>query len=503
MTTVTVAQTDEIAGERPYAEGVEQWRSEREAGLTKVGGWLSVAGLHWLESGANTIGTGATNSFVLPSGSAPATVGSLTLKGDTVVLKLAPGVSATVNGDAVTGERELKTDAKGPADKLTVGSLTMAVIVRGKRTGVRLWDDNAAARKGFTRLNWYPVDESFRVVAKFVPYTPPKKVGVATILGDIEEGTSPGYVTFSLDGQECRLETRSEGEELFINFRDATSGDTTYAPGRFLYAAKPENGKVVLDFNRAYNPPCAFTPFATCPLPPRQNFLKVAIPAGEKKYHASEDDFVPAGQKIEYADDVAAFLKVDKANPPKKGGILFIGSSIFREWTHVGEQMAPLPVMNRAFGGARTWEVLHYADDIVLPYEPKIIVYYCGSNDINTGAKPEEILERYRQFSNKVTERLPETTVYYVSSFRSPQKKEHWDVVDATNRLIRDYSAKTKNRAFIDANPLVFDKKGEPREELYREDGLHYKESFYPELAALIKPILEKAWLAERKKDGK
>ncbi|MBC8136116.1 MAG: hypothetical protein H8F28_09545 [Fibrella sp.] len=200
------------------------------------------------------------------------------------------------------------------------------------------------------------------------------------------------------------------------------------------------------------------------------------------------------GQKIEYADSIAAFAKTDRATPPVTGGILFVGSSIFREWTRLGEQMAPLPVTNRAFGGARTWEVLHYADEIVFPYAPRIIVYYCGSNDINAGETAEAIAERIRQFSTRVAERLPDTKVYFVSSFRSPQKRDRWNVVDATNRLVRDHAAQTKNRAFLDANPLVFDKHGQPRIELYREDGLHYKDAFYEELATLIKPMLDEEW---------
>jgi lysophospholipase L1-like esterase len=338
------------------------------------------------------------------------------------------------------------------------------------------------------------VNDAYLVKAKFIPYETPKKVGIANITGDVDEATVPGYVTFTMDGQECRLEAQSEGDGLFINFKDRTNGDVTYPPGRFLDAPKPENGVVYLDFNQAYNPPCAFTAFATCPLPPPQNFLKVAIPAGEKKYHVSEEDFIPAGQKIEFAHDIAAFVQADKENPPKKGRILFIGSSIFREWTHLKEQLAPLPVFNRGFGGSRTWEVLHYADEIALPYEPRIIVYYCGSNDINVGEKPEAILERYRQFSDKVTEQLPNTRLYFVSIFRAPQKKEHWDIVDATNHLIRDYSLKTKNRGFIDANPIVFDTNGQPRTELYQPDGLHFEDATYVAFAALLKPILQEAW---------
>ncbi|MBC7804650.1 MAG: hypothetical protein H7145_00675 [Akkermansiaceae bacterium] len=209
---------------------------------------------------------------------------------------------------------------------------------------------------------------------------------------------------------------------------------------------------------------------------------------------SAKEGFAPAGKKIEYADSIAAFAKADQASPPKTGGILFVGSSIFREWTRLGEQMAPLPVMNRAFGGARTWEVLHYADRIVFPYAPRVIVYYCGSNDINAGETADAIAGRVRQFGERVAERLPDTKVYFVSSLRSPQKRDRWDVVDATNRMVREYATTTKNRDFIDANPLVFDKDGQPRMELYREDGLHYKDTFYRALATLIKPVLKEEW---------
>jgi lysophospholipase L1-like esterase len=206
------------------------------------------------------------------------------------------------------------------------------------------------------------------------------------------------------------------------------------------------------------------------------------------------EDLVPAGQEIEYADDIAAMVKADRKNPPPKGQLLFFGSSIIREWAHLPDQFAPIPVLNRGFGGARTWETLHYANDIVLPYEPKMIVYYAGSNDINVGETPEAILERYRHFSGRVTERLPDTMVYFLAIFRAPQKKDRWEVVDAANRLIRDYSLKTKNRGFLDANPMVFDSKGQPREALYQEDGLHFTDAAYHELAAFLKPILQGAW---------
>lgn len=205
-------------------------------------------------------------------------------------------------------------------------------------------------------------------------------------------------------------------------------------------------------------------------------------------------DLVPKGQEIGHQTDIAAFIKADQEHPQKKGQILFIGSSIFRQWAHLTDQMAPLPVFNRAFGGSRTWEVLHYADQVVLPYEPKIIVYYCGSNDVNAGEKSEAIFERYRLFSEKVREKLPDTQIYYVSILRAPQKKDHWDIVDGVNKLAQDYSSRTKNRSFIDINPAVFDTDGKPRMELYQTDGLHYHDEAYVEFTAIVKPVLETAW---------
>lgn len=203
---------------------------------------------------------------------------------------------------------------------------------------------------------------------------------------------------------------------------------------------------------------------------------------------------VPPGQKMEFAADIARFRAVDKDAPPKPGQILFVGSSIIREWTQAAEQMAPLPVINRGFGGARTWEVLHYADDIVLPYAPKIIVYYCGSNDINAGEPPQGIYERYRAFSDKIAQRLPGTRIYYLAIFRAPQKKDRWDVVDRTNQLVRSFSARTPNRFFLDANGVVADAKGEPQAPLYRPDGLHYVPAAYDRIVAVVKPVLQEAW---------
>ncbi len=191
---------------------------------------------------------------------------------------------------------------------------------------------------------------------------------------------------------------------------------------------------------------------------------------------------------------IDAFLAEDKVHPPPKGGILFVGSSIFRLWKNLKEQMAPLPVFNRAFGGSRTAEVLHYMDQIVLPYEPKIIVYYCGSNDVNADEKAEAIFDRFRQFAVRVRERLPATRIYYVSINRAPQKQDRWEIVDAVNGLAKAWCEKTPRMGFIDVNPALFDKDGQPRMELYLPDRLHFKEPAYEEFTKIVKPVIEKAW---------
>jgi lysophospholipase L1-like esterase len=210
--------------------------------------------------------------------------------------------------------------------------------------------------------------------------------------------------------------------------------------------------------------------------------------------HAQAQDSTSARQQVRFADQIEAFLKEDLVNPPPKNAILFIGSSIFRQWTHLKEQMAPLPVFNRAFGGSRTEEVLLQMDKIVLPYKPRIIVYYCGSNDVNAGATASEIFLHFKQFCDRVTEKLPKTQVFYVSINRAPQKMSKWDVVDSANALVKNFCRTSKNRAFVDVNPVLFDNAGKPRMDLYRDDKLHFKDPAYEEFTRIIKPVLQKAW---------
>lgn len=191
---------------------------------------------------------------------------------------------------------------------------------------------------------------------------------------------------------------------------------------------------------------------------------------------------------------IVAFETADRAAPPRQGGILFVGSSIFRQWTGLATHMAPLPVVNRAFGGSRTAEQLHYMDRIVLPYRPRLIVYYCGSNDVNANETAEAIAGRYEAFSERVRAALPDTHVYFTSIIKAPQKRDRWHVVDAVNERVRAYSARATGRGYIEVNTVLQDAAGEPLLELYLPDRLHYLPPAYDRMAAAIRPPVERAW---------
>jgi uncharacterized protein (DUF1684 family) len=273
-----------VAGMR-YVHDIEDWQRARAERLTADGGWLTVAGLFWLKPGKNGFGADPTSDVVLPAHAAPRQAGAFVLEGNQVRVEVTPGAAVTLGGKPVT-RMTLKSDAGGTApDVLSLGALTMQIIDRGGRLGVRLKDMKSPARAAFKGLRYFPIDPRYRVVARFVPHTAPVTLDIPTVLGTVESMPSPGYASFHLPGaaEVLRLDAVLEpGEtELFFIFRDATAGKTTYGAGRFLYAAPPVAGTVVLDFNRAYSPPCAFTPHATCPLPPPNNRLPVAIEAGE------------------------------------------------------------------------------------------------------------------------------------------------------------------------------------------------------------------------------
>jgi uncharacterized protein (DUF1684 family) len=258
-----------------YLAEIEAWRREREKRLTADDGWLTVVGLFWLKQGSNSFGTDPSCDIVLPPGSAPPRAGTFEHSHGRTLLRWAdrPGLPL-----------KMQPDAPGPPTIATVGDLSLLVIRRGDRYAIRLRDRNSPFRKQFTGLRWYPVDAAWRVRARFTPYPEPRKLRVGSTIGEPQEFDAPGYLEFDVQGRRLRLEPARSGAELFLIFKDLTSGKTTYPAGRFLYAPLPKDGTVVLDFNKAFNPPCAFTPYTTCPLPPKQNHLPVAVEAGEKLY---------------------------------------------------------------------------------------------------------------------------------------------------------------------------------------------------------------------------
>ena len=274
-----------------YLREIAKWKQERAAELRDQ--WLPLSGLFWLKEGESTFGSASDNTIVLPKG--PAHAGVLAMKeGGKVGVKLAPGVLATAGTEANKAKRVRETpmlpQPPGPPTVLALGTLRMHVIVRGDRVGLRLRDLDSHAVRSFKGIPTFPLDPQWRVTADWVP-SPGKKIPVMNVLNDVMQYESPGVARFAVPGQAAgqtvTLRAVVEGDQLFFIFADATSGKSTYGAGRYLYSAMPasplnKDGKVTLDFNQAFTPPCGFTPYATCPLPPQENKLQVAIEAGEK-----------------------------------------------------------------------------------------------------------------------------------------------------------------------------------------------------------------------------
>jgi uncharacterized protein (DUF1684 family) len=268
-----------------YAAEIDAWRNQRLERLTADDGWLTLTGLYWLEPGENRFGSAPDSNVVLPDDSVPEIAGLLILGADGSVAALAePDSGAEVNGEPLTSTI-LATDADGRPDVVTAGRISFYIIDREGRLAARVKDPEALTRLTFTGIEHFAIDPAYRVEARFEPYDEPRDVAIPTVLGRDTSMLATGVLRFTLNGEEQVLEPyldTPEDDTLFLIFRDATSGVTTYGAGRFLTADAPgEDGTTVLDFNLAYNPPCAFTPYATCPLPPPQNVLDVAIEAGE------------------------------------------------------------------------------------------------------------------------------------------------------------------------------------------------------------------------------
>ena len=270
------------AADPAYAKRVNDWRAKVEKSLRADNGWLTLAGRYVLKPGENTFGTGPGNDIVFPKGLGPAGMGSVFVENGRVTVKMVEGLRMRKDGIDYT-VRDMGTNPE-KRDWVHVGRLAFHFIEREGKFIMRLADNLSEVRTRFGGRVWYDVDDRYYVPAKFVPYEPGKKIAIVNVLDETSDEPVAGYVEFELNGRPHRLDALDDEGGLFIIFSDGTAGDTTYKPGRFLYVEeKPEpNKRFMLDLNRAYNPPCAFSEFTTCPLPPKQNKLQVRIEAGEK-----------------------------------------------------------------------------------------------------------------------------------------------------------------------------------------------------------------------------
>ena len=269
--------------ELDYFTEMRDWQKTMDDQLRAKDGWLTLVGLHWLRMGKNEVGSNPTHPVPLPAG-VPDTVGTLTLVDEkNVVFETAPGVSVVVDGEEFSGRLELESDINRNQTILSIGTVSFYIILRGIRTGVRVKQTDSPARTNFPGRTWWPVDEALRVNAKINYYEPQKIVGIPDILGNVNESAMDCVLEFELDGTTYQLDAMGlPSGQFYILFHDISCGNGSYPAGRFLVSEYPEEDTVVIDFNKAHNPPCAFTNFATCPLPPKQNHLQAVIQAGER-----------------------------------------------------------------------------------------------------------------------------------------------------------------------------------------------------------------------------
>ena len=256
----------EQKGSEEYIHKINEWHKNRIERLKRENGWLNLVGLYWLDEGKNSFGSAESNDIIFPS-KAPEKIGTITLSDSLLKIEVNQNVDVLIDS------------------QLVKHSLRWFIIKRGEKYGVRLRDLEAPLVKNFEGVERFPVNVDWRVEAEFIPYDEPKELTIPTVLGTIEKDFAPGKLLFEVDGKEYSLDPIKSGEGFFILFADHTSGEETYGAGRYLYTSGPdENNKVILDFNKAYNPPCAFTKYATCPYPPKQNHLELSVTAGEKKF---------------------------------------------------------------------------------------------------------------------------------------------------------------------------------------------------------------------------
>ena len=277
------------SGDAAYNKKIQDWRIERVEHLRAPRGWLSLVGLDWLKDGKNTLGSAKGNDIVLAK--APAHLGTITLDHGKATIALDAKSAATIDGKSAA-TAELLDDSHDKPTTVAYGTVSFYLVQRGDKYGLRVKDSEAPTRTHFLGIDYFPIDASWRVEAKWEAYNPPHEVEEPNILGQVDKVVVPGAAVFERDGKTFRLEPVIEtpgDTNLFLVFGDKTNGHETYGAARFVYTEPPKDGKVVIDFNKAYNPPCAFTPYATCPLPTAQNRLKLRVTAGEKKYRGTHE----------------------------------------------------------------------------------------------------------------------------------------------------------------------------------------------------------------------
>jgi len=267
-----------------YQKQIDDWHDKRINELKADDGWLNLVGLYWLDEGKNSFGSGSQNKVVFPAGSISEVAGYFERTGNTVKLVVENNTAINVSNKPAT-EALIFQENPVVMPIVSSGSLRWTIIKRDDKIGVRLRDLNSTAPAAFKGVDRFPVDSTWKVAAVLQPPTQLSTIDITNVIGQTTRQKSPGKLLFTINNKQYTLDALDQGDELLIVFGDATSGNTTYPAGRFIDVKKPgPDGKLELDFNEAYNPPCAFTDFATCPLPPRQNILPVAVTAGEKDY---------------------------------------------------------------------------------------------------------------------------------------------------------------------------------------------------------------------------
>jgi uncharacterized protein len=260
----------------------EAWRAKHEADYRRD--WVTIAGLHFLEPGSHTAGSAAANDIVLPA-SAPPVLGRFVLGNDVVRFEPEPGSAVSLDGEAVSGPIDLADDGEEKADELEIGTVRLVVHRSGERKSLRVWDPDGDLARGFLGFRWFPIQMQYRVTGRFIPDTTAREMQVMNTFGDLDTFKTEGVVEFTLNGQTLRLRPfTTRPKRFYFVFRDASAGQETYAAARFLYSDLRDDGTTVLDFNQAYNPPCAFNPYTTCPIPLPENRLGVKVLAGERAY---------------------------------------------------------------------------------------------------------------------------------------------------------------------------------------------------------------------------